>query len=211
MYCQRWIVLTAILAAVAAGCGKSEGTGGVDASAGGKSAGSVIGGSLQATSGLNAASDGPTAAVTEFLHAIKTGNDARATQMLSAMARQKTSALNRSVSPPASDTAKFEVGKVDYKAEDLAGVHCTWTDLDEKGEPQTDEAMWMVRREPQGWRIAGVAATVFPGEPPLLLNFEEPEDMLQKQQQVKQEIQRRAQEAELQAKAQTAAPAAIRR
>ena len=34
--------------------------------------------------------------------------------MLSSVARKKTAALNRSVTPPASDTAKFTVGKVDY-------------------------------------------------------------------------------------------------
>ena len=54
----------------------------------------------------------------------------------------------------------------------------------------------MVRREGDGWRIAGVAATVFPGEPPLLLDFEKPEEMIEKQQWVRDEIRRRAATAE---------------
>ena len=49
----------------------------------------------------------------EFLEAVRTGNDEKAAKMLSTVARQKTAALNRNVTPPASDTARFAVGKVD--------------------------------------------------------------------------------------------------
>jgi hypothetical protein len=51
----------------------------------------------------------------------------------------------------------------------------------------------MVRREADGWRIAGMATRVFEDQPPLYLNFEDPEDMLRKQQLVAQEIERRSQ------------------
>jgi hypothetical protein len=139
---------------------------------------------------------GPTEAVTEFLEAVRTGNDETATRMLSAVARQKAAALNRNVTPPASDNAKFTVGKVDYVSDDGARVASTWTDLDADGQPKTDEAIWVVRREAHGWRIAGVAAQVFPGEPPLLLNFEDPEDMTRKQQWVREEIRRRMEKEE---------------
>ncbi len=139
---------------------------------------------------------GPAEAVTQFLEAVRTGNDEAATQMLSAVARQKAAALNRNVTPPASDTAKFAVGKVDYVGNDGARVASTWTDLDPDGQPKTDEAIWVVRRESNGWRIAGVAAQVFPGEAPLLLNFEDPEDMFRKQQWVREEIRRRAEKEE---------------
>jgi len=203
MCCKRWIAMSAILAVGVVGCQKSEGTPGA-AVPGAQGSAAATGDAGQAQGNASPAPvvaklDGPAAAVFEFLEAVKTGNDAKATQMLSTVAREKTAALNRTVSPPASDTARFQIGKVEYRAEDLAAVNCTWTDLDEKGEPQTDAAVWMARREPQGWRIAGVAATVFPGEPPLLLNFEEPEEMLQKQQWVRDEIRRRQQQAELQA------------
>jgi len=40
----------------------------------------------------------------------------------------------------------------------------------------------------------GCAATVFPGEPPLKLNFEDPEDMLLKQQWLREEYRRRAEQ-----------------
>jgi hypothetical protein len=143
--------------------------------------------------------EGPAAATQEFLEALRTGNDEKATAMLSTTARQKTASLNRSVTPPASDTARFSVGKVDYVNEDGARVSCTWTDYDEEGQAKTDRAIWVLRREKDEWRVVGVAAQIFPGEAPLLLNFEDPEDMFRKQQWVREEIRRRMESGELQA------------
>jgi hypothetical protein len=45
-----------------------------------------------------------------------------------------------------------------------------------------------------------VAETIFPGEPPLLLNFEDPEGTLKKLQWVREEIRRRAEQESNQAK-----------
>lgn len=156
---------------------------------------------------------GPSAAVYQFLEAIRTGNDQRATAMLTPLARQKWGALGRGLNPPASDTARFELGPVEMVAEDGARVTCRWTDLDESGQPQTDEALWMVRREPEGWRIVGTAAVVFDGEPPLLLNYEDPEDTLRKLQLVREEIARREQAAAgaREARGSATDPEAIRR
>lgn len=133
----------------------------------------------------------PEQVVHQFLEAVRTGNDEQAAAMLTEIARQKTEEENLVVAPPGSDTAKFEVGQVELDAEGGACVEAVWTDLDENGQPQSDRVLWMLRQEPQGWRIAGVAAPIFEGEPPLLLNFEDPEDMLRKQQEVREEIQRR--------------------
>jgi hypothetical protein len=147
-------------------------------------------------------SNQPEAAVREFLEAIRTGNDKKATEMLSTVAQQKAAALNRNLTPPASDTARFTVGKVEYVGKDGARVASTWTDFDETGQSRSDQALWVLRHEAGGWRIAGVAAEVFSGEPPLLLNFEDPEDMSRKQQWVREEIRRRMEKAQgqLQAK-----------
>ena len=92
------------------------------------------------------------------------------------------------------------MGKVDYINNDGARVACTWTDLDEEGQAKTDVAIWVLRCEEGKWRVAGVAAQVFPGEAPLLLNFEDPEDMFRKQQWVREEIRRRIESGDLQAK-----------
>jgi len=195
MYAQRRIAAVALLAVsvvlgAASGCGKSQ-------SAGGKSAPAPEELASQAempTAPSAVELDGPAAAVRDWLEAVRTGNDEKATAMLTTLAREKTAAMNLSVRPPASETAKYEIGRVRMVGDDAAQVAATWTDLDEEGKPQTDEAIWVLRKEPQGWRIAGVAATVFPGEPPLKLNFEDPEDMLLKQQWLREEYRRRAEQ-----------------
>jgi hypothetical protein len=95
--------------------------------------------------------------------------------------------------------------------EDGARVATTWSDLDKEGEMRTDDMTWMVRRGEEGWRIVGVAAVVFEGEPPLLLNFEDPEDMIRQQQMLKEEIVRRAQQEAQQAQQPGQPPKSIRR
>jgi hypothetical protein len=38
----------------------------------------------------------------------------------------------------------------------------------------------VLRRQPEGWRVAGMAAVLLEGQPKQFLNFEDPEDMLRK-------------------------------
>ncbi|MGA2619808.1 MAG: hypothetical protein ABSF26_19520 [Thermoguttaceae bacterium] len=179
MWQRSWWTGLLVAVLIIAGCGKSGQTG---------PAGS-------------AASDQPAAAATPtepapvvaaFLDAIRTGNDDAAMGLLTSTARQKAIEANRNPTPPASDSARYEVGAVEYVGQDGARVACTWSDLDESGKPRTDRALWVLRREPVGWRVAGVAAVIFEGEPPLLLNFEDPEDMAKKQQWLREEVARRA-------------------
>jgi hypothetical protein len=186
-------LLSLALTAFTLGCGKS------DAKPGATNA-NTTGGGPQTISGTDpttvADTSGPVAALTEFLNAVRTGNDAKATQMLSTIARQKATEASRSVGASASDTAKFELGQVEMLGDEGARIQCTWTDMDEKGTPQSDKALWVLRHEQDGWRVAGVAAWVFPGEDPLLFDFEKPEEMEQKQQWLQEELVRRSQPAQ---------------
>ncbi len=196
MWPKHWMALSAGLAVVLAGCGGSDATGWGSA-ADEKSAGQ----------------SGPAAAVAEFLEAVRTGDDEKAARMLTETARTKTAEMNMEVAPPGSDTASFEVGQVEYLGEnrDGARVASTWSDLDENSKRRSDQITWMLRREPQGWRIAGVAATIFEGEPPLLLNFEDPEEMLRKQRWVQEETRRRAKNGDFQARRKKNSEDSIRR
>lgn len=180
------LALSVVLTLVVSGCGKSSGTADRSSNAGDAATAA-------------AASDGPTAAIREFLEALRTGNDEKAMAMLSTKAREKNASLNRTIRPPASDTAKFTIGKVDYINDDGARVVCTWTDLDENNRPVSDDIVWVLRRETVGWRVIGVAAQVFPGEAPLVLNFEDPEDMDKKHELVREEKRRREEAEHLQA------------
>jgi hypothetical protein len=195
MWRTVWIVGLAIAAMGVAGCGGSDQTPGV----------SGVAGQARAEAG------GPAEAVHEFLEAVRTGDDEKATMMLTPLARQKTAERGMEVAPQGSDTARFEVGKVEYLSDTGARVASTWSDLGGSSERRTDEIVWMLRRESEGWRIAGAAATVFEGEPPLLLNFEDPDEMLRKQELVKQEADRRAQQEGLRAQQAEKPPDSIRR
>jgi len=205
---MRWIALSAVLMAALAGCNASTDPA---ADAGLQSADAKPAVATSADPASMAKLAPPAQAVYQFLDAVRKGDDNEATKMLSSVARQKASQMDRSVRPPASDTAKFQVGSVEYLNDEAARVSSLWTDLDENGEAQTDEALWVLRKEAEGWRVAGVAATVFDGEPPLLLNFEDPEEMVQKQEWVREEIQRRAGGEPLQAMGPTESGPPIRR
>lgn len=181
---KSWMTGIACVALLIAGCGKSG-----DAGSSKATSDNAAG---QAKSDATSAEAGPGEVVSQFLEAVRTGSDEKAMSMLSPVARQKAAEGNRSPTPPPSDTAKFTIGDIEYVGKDGARVNSTWTDLDENGQPRSDRAIWVCRREAEGWRVAGVAAIVFEGEAPLLLNFEDPEEMAKKQEWLRDEIVRRS-------------------
>ena len=144
--------------------------------------------------------------VASFLEAIKRGDDEGARSMLTKIARAKTQEMGISVAPPVSSSATYSIRDCEMVAEtdDLAHVGTTWTDTDPDGFTTTENVIWAVRLDPEGWRVVGMATRVFDDLPPLLLNFEDPEDMLAKQELVALEIQKRATEAAKQAETRTA-------
>ena len=144
------------------------------------------------TSDAPAKSASPAEVVRQFLTAVKAADNRTAESLLTVLAQEMTEEMDLLVDPPGSDTASFEIGQVARVSDTEAHVASTWTELDEDGQPRTDEIIWDLRRHDQGWRIAGMSTTVFEGEPPLYLNFEDPADMMRKQRLVEQEMQRRS-------------------
>jgi hypothetical protein len=135
---------------------------------------------------------GPETVVRQFLEAVRAGDDLAADQLLTAAARAESEKSGLSVAPPGSPTAKFEVGDVEYlKEQGGAHVASQWTDVVED-EPRTDTIVWILRKEAEGWRIAGMATKVFEDQPPLILNFEDHQEMTRKQALVEKEIERRS-------------------
>lgn len=139
--------------------------------------------------------DSPERAVYTFLDAVRSGDDKKTEGMFTDAARKKIKELNYHVTPPKSDTASFELGAVKPIEEGGAvlgaQVEAIWSDLNDQGARQSEKMLWMVRKEPEGWRIAGAAVVVFPGEPPVLLDFENFEEALMKLQKVQEEMTRR--------------------
>jgi len=141
----------------------------------------------------------PRQSVYDFLDAVKNGNDEKAGSLLTALAKQKTAEMEMVVAPPGSDTASFEVAEATSNDGNQAEVPSTWTDLDHEGQPRTDNITWILKKEDVGWRIAGMSTKIFPDQDPVLLNFEDPQQMLAQQQKAEQEAMRRANQQNAQA------------
>lgn len=133
----------------------------------------------------------PPDAVKAFLQAIKIGDEKTADGMLTKIAREKTKEADLHVAPPGSDTAEYKIGKHVVEGKE-AKVSSTWTDVDDEGKPQTDEIVWLLKQEAEGWRICGMATELFPDQEPLILDFENPPEMLERQQKAEAEMVRRA-------------------
>ena len=134
----------------------------------------------------------PAEAVQSFLEAVRLGNDDVAGLMLTKLAQQKTAEMEMVVAPPGSDTATFTLGKVEMIGTDGAQVDSEWTDLDQEGNKRTDYITWILRQENEQWRIAGMATKIFQDQDPVVLNFENPQEMLDKQQAAEEEAMQRA-------------------
>lgn len=134
------------------------------------------------------------ATVVAFLEAVKRGDDVAARGFLTKVARAKTEELGMSVAPPVADTATYTVRECELigDAGDMAHVATVWTDVGADGSQSNENVVWVVRLDPEGWRVVGMALRVFDDMPPLLLNFEDPDDMVAKQEMVAAELERRA-------------------
>ena len=195
-----WMLSLAFLAVGVWGCGNPDPAGETPTPEGGETRSGEDPVAGESGPGDSADTSHPAAAVSFFLDSLRKGDDEAVMAMYTRQAREQATQLNQHFAPKGSDTAQFEVGEVERLAEDGARVHTRWTDLNQDGQPHTDEILWMVRREPEGWRIAGMGATVFAGEPPLLLDFEDLKATLRKIELLREEIYRRAQEEQLEAR-----------
>jgi len=151
-------------------------------------------GGCSSTSAASAGTEPAKAAVVTFLDAMKRGDEEGAQAMLTRVARAKTEEVGISVAPPVADTATYTVRECEMVSDsnDLAHVATVWSDVDESGARTTENIVWAVRLDPEGWRVVGMAMRIFEDLPPLLLNFEDPDDMIAKQEMVAAELTRRA-------------------
>jgi hypothetical protein len=184
MYIRLTVLPIAMMSMLAAGCGGSSNN-----SSQGTPAAAVNGPTAQDRTAFEAKS-----VVTDFLNALRRGDDAKAKSLLTKLARQKVEEQGRSLGRGANDSVKIEVDDATFPTpeHDIAHVPTRWIDQDENGKPRVDKATWACRHEAEGWRVAGFAAYVFEGEDPLYMNFEDPEDMAKHQQWLNEEFERRS-------------------
>ena len=148
----------------------------------------------EANSKPTVATGTPDQAVHEFMMAIKNGDDAKASELVTEKTRQEVERTQYGIVPPGIEDLPFRVGDVEYVSEskDLARVACHITDKDAIGEMSQFDVVWFLRKEQPGWRIAGVAMKVFPDQPAVLYNFEDMDDTERKLKLVEEEMTRRA-------------------
>ncbi|MBC8354767.1 MAG: hypothetical protein H8E66_22535 [Planctomycetes bacterium] len=135
----------------------------------------------------------PDAVVEAFLVALRDGNNEIAEALLTTIARRETKEHELAVQPPGSPSAQYEIGEIKHVQ---GGVHVNsiWSEFDESGERSVYEIVWVLRHEPIGWRVAGMATAVNPAKPPIYLDFENVPDLLQKWKQADAELAAQAEE-----------------
>jgi hypothetical protein len=136
------------------------------------------------------ADSSPEKVVTEFLNAMKTGNDGVAAGLLTATAREETAKHSLAVQPPGSPTAEYEISEGQLSEDDstVAQVGCLWTEKDAQGADHTEEVVWVLRKNPEGWRVFGMATQMPTRQDPVFFNFEDPAEMTALMEEISQEM-----------------------
>jgi hypothetical protein len=132
----------------------------------------------------------PEEVVSEFLKAMKTGDDGVAAGLLTKTAREETAKHNLAVQPPGSPTAEYEVAAGEPSEEDpaVSQVECVWSEREADGTERSEHVWWVLRKHREGWRVFGMATEMPTRTEPVFFNFEEPEEMTALMETISQEM-----------------------
>lgn len=129
----------------------------------------------------DAAQNPVTQVVAVFLDAVKRGDTHAASAQLTPLALERINANNMTISPPASETARFTIGAFEIIEGDKAIVETVWTDLDVDGQSYDQHTTWALRQGDGQWRISGMAEDMGPDQEPMIIDFENPAALAQPQ------------------------------
>lgn len=121
--------------------------------------------------------------VYEFLDAIRVGDTQASSSRLTPLALERITESDMIFAPPASEQARFHVGQVQMYSTDKAFVETVWSDADADGVPTDEHMTWALKHADGQWRISGMAAEMGPGRPPVLMDFENPGQLMNPQRQ----------------------------
>lgn len=124
----------------------------------------------------------PDQVVSVFLDALRGGDQATTAALLTAKALAETSQRDLSVCPQATPNMKYKINAAEVLPENPNGAHVnvTWMESYPDGDLSYD-VVWVLRKQQEGWRVAGMAIELVPGQGLAFLNFEDPDDMIRKQ------------------------------
>ena len=114
--------------------------------------------------------------VSDFMTAMLRGEDETIRALLTPTARKAGEEQGVPFSPPASDTAAFTIDKTVPSGDSAMLITTTLTDVDPaSGQRESAEIVWTVVLTEEGWRISEALVALFEGQPPIRINFEDPE------------------------------------
>ena len=113
--------------------------------------------------------------VYDFLDAIRTGNTEASSSLLTPLALKRIVENEMSFAPPASENASFEITKVEMFETDKAAVDTVWSDIDADGKPTKEPMTWALKMTSGQWRISGLIAYMGADQPPIVVDFENPD------------------------------------
>ncbi len=136
----------------------------------------------------------PRQAVYDFLVSVKTGDHETATALLTTGAQQEAWKNGLAISGDGFPDAQFSISESQLLENQEAHVMTVWQNEREAGVQKSFECVWLLRQEPHGWCIHGMA-TRLEVEPPqvLELNFENQAEMQQRQQWAQKQMENYAQ------------------
>jgi hypothetical protein len=135
-------------------------------------------GAQQATAVPSSAT--PDQVVSVFLNALRSGDSPTTESLLTSVARQELAKHSLSVDVQSAPNATYQVHPAEVLPDgNGAHVKSVWTEKFADGD-ETYEIIWGLRRQPEGWRVAGMLMQLVPGQEMQVLNFEDPGDMLRK-------------------------------
>ena len=124
----------------------------------------------------------PEQVVTVFLNALRSGDSATTESLLTVTARTELPKHQLSVDVQSSPNSRLpgatgghSAGKPERRARQQY-----WTEKFADGNSEPYEIVWVLRRQQEGWRLAGMAMQLIPGQQAQYLDFENPADMLRK-------------------------------
>lgn len=147
----------------------------------------------------------PPLGLSHFLQALKRRDTMAVEQLLTSVARVEAQRSKHNIklaeNPPFSEQAQFKFGQIEFIDETKTGAYfpVMITDYDADGE-YSEEIIWVLGRDDNGWRVAGYTFELFKDEPWLVLNFEDLEEVRRMTQRAEAEIRRRAEKQVLEAR-----------
>ncbi len=113
-----------------------------------------------------------------FMELLRSGNRVTAENLLTRAALTATSKAGLQLEPMGGPTAVFEMGGTRFATikEELAHVDCEIVEQI-NGQEVRSEITWMMRKQRQGWRVAGLLVEMETGQSKDLLSFENETDV----------------------------------